>query len=155
MAKRAYMEANKRWLEEKAKEAGVKCLAKGVMYKVIKQGETGGASPSPQSIVTVHYTGRTIDGRQFDTSLGGVPLACRLCQLIEGWIIALQHNLRQVAFSSTTAYRHRQMRQKFRFYHFVHEKVCLSWFSSTKTINCPQSILHQKSRRTLFTVFEQ
>ena len=60
------------------------------MYKVIKQGEPNGASPSPQSIVTVHYTGRTIDGRQFDTSLGGVPLACRLCQLIEGWIIALQ-----------------------------------------------------------------
>ena len=42
MTKRAYMEANKRWLEEKAKEAGVKCLAKGVMYKVIKQGKTGG-----------------------------------------------------------------------------------------------------------------
>ena len=90
MAKRAYIEANKRWLEEKTKEAGVKSLAKGVMYKVIKQGESNGASPSPQSIVTVHYTGRTIDGRQFDTSLGGVPLACRLCQLIEGWIIALQ-----------------------------------------------------------------
>ena len=90
MAKRAYIEANKRWLEEKAKEAGVKSLAKGVMYKVIKQGEPNGASPSPQSIVTVHYTGRTIDGRQFDTSLGGVPLVCRLCQLIEGWIIALQ-----------------------------------------------------------------
>ena len=90
MAKRAYIEANKRWLEEKSKETGVKSLAKGVMYKVIKQGEPNGASPSPQSIVTVHYTGRTIDGRQFDTSLGGVPLACRLCQLIEGWIIALQ-----------------------------------------------------------------
>lgn len=90
MVKRAYIEANKRWLEEKSKETGVKSLAKGVMYKVIKQGETGGASPSPQSIVTVHYTGRTIDGRQFDTSLGSVPLACRLCQLIEGWIIALQ-----------------------------------------------------------------
>ena len=90
MAKREYIEANKRWLEEKAKETGGKCLTKGVMYKVIKQGETGGASPSPQSIVMVHYTGRTIDGRQFDTSLGGVPLACHLRQLIEGWIIALQ-----------------------------------------------------------------
>ena len=47
MAKREYIEANKRWLEEKAKETGVKCLSKGVMYKVIKQGETSGASPSP------------------------------------------------------------------------------------------------------------
>jgi peptidyl-prolyl cis-trans isomerase len=78
MAKREYIEANKRWLGEKAKETGVKCLTKGVMYKVIKQGETGGASPSPRSIVTVHYTGRTINGRKFDSSLGGVPLkACR------------------------------------------------------------------------------
>ena len=90
MAKREYIEANKRWLEEKAKETGVKCLTKGVMYKVIKQGGTGGASPSPRSIVTVHYTGRTINGRKFDSSLGGVSLACRLCDLIEGWIIALQ-----------------------------------------------------------------
>ena len=90
MAKREYIEANKRWLEEKAKETGVKCLTKGVMYKVIKQGETGGASPTPRSIVTVHYTVRTINGRKFDSSLGGVPLACRLCDLIEGWIIALQ-----------------------------------------------------------------
>ena len=69
MAKREYIEANKRWLEEKAKETGVKCLTKGIMYKVIKQGETGGASPSPRSIVTVHYTGRTINGRKFDSSL--------------------------------------------------------------------------------------
>lgn len=90
MAKREYIEANKRWLEEKKREEGVKGLEKGVMYKVIKQGETGGASPSPRSIVTVHYTGRTINGRKFDSSLGGAPLACRLCDLIEGRIIALQ-----------------------------------------------------------------
>ena len=78
MAKREYIEANKRRLEEKTKETGVKCLTKGVLYKVIKQGETGGESPSPRSIVTVHYTGRTINGRKLDSSLGGVPLkACR------------------------------------------------------------------------------
>lgn len=35
MAKREYIEANKRWLEEKKKEEGVKGLEKGVMYKVI------------------------------------------------------------------------------------------------------------------------
>ena len=90
MAKREYIEANKRWLEEKKKEEGVKGLEKGVMYKVIKQGEGSGASPSPRSIVTVHYTGQTINGRKFDSSLGGAPLACRLCDLIEGWMIALR-----------------------------------------------------------------
>ena len=37
-----------------------------------------------------HYTGKTIDGKQFDSSRGGAPLAIRLCDLIDGWIIALQ-----------------------------------------------------------------
>ena len=37
-----------------------------------------------------HYTGRTIDGKVFDSSLGGAPLAIRLSDLIEGWIIAMQ-----------------------------------------------------------------
>ncbi len=40
--------------------------------------------------MTAHYTGRTINGKTFDSSRGGVPLACRLCDLIEGWIIAMQ-----------------------------------------------------------------
>ena len=40
--------------------------------------------------VSAHYTGRTIDGKQFDSSRGGAPLAIRLCDLIEGWIIAMQ-----------------------------------------------------------------
>ena len=43
-----------------------------------------------RSIVTVHYMGRTIDGKIFDDSRNGVPLAIRVCDLIDGWIIALQ-----------------------------------------------------------------
>lgn len=49
-----------------------------------------GKHPTPRSIVTAHYTGSTIDGKQFDSSCGGAPLATRLCDLIEGWIIAMQ-----------------------------------------------------------------
>lgn len=37
-----------------------------------------------------HYTGRTIDGKTFDSSVGGAPLAIRLRELIPGWIMALQ-----------------------------------------------------------------
>ena len=40
--------------------------------------------------MTAHYTGRTIDGRQFDSSYGSTPLAIRLSDPIEGWIIAMQ-----------------------------------------------------------------
>ena len=42
------------------------------------------------NVVVCHYLGRTIDGKCFDTSLGGCPLAIRMRELIEGWIIALK-----------------------------------------------------------------
>ena len=90
MAKREYIEANKKWLEDKAKEEGVQPLPRGIYYKVLSQGDPQSAQPTVRSIVTAHYTGRTINGKQFDSSRGGVPLACRLCDLIEGWIIAMQ-----------------------------------------------------------------
>ena len=89
--KREYAAANKRWLEEKSQEEGVKALPKGIYYKVLAEGKNDGVHPSPRSIVTAHYTGRTIDGKQFDSSRGGAPLAVRLCDLNEGWIIAMQH----------------------------------------------------------------
>ena len=90
MANKEYIQANIDWLAEKAKEEGVKSLPKGIYYKVLAEGDKGGQSPSVRSIITAHYTGRTIDGKTFDSSRGGVPLACRLCDLIEGWIIAMQ-----------------------------------------------------------------
>lgn len=89
-SRQSYAQANKAWLEAKAQEAGVKALPGGVYYKVLAEGRGDGRHPSPRSIVTAHYAGRTIDGRSFDSSRGGVPLAVRLCDLIEGWIIALQ-----------------------------------------------------------------
>lgn len=91
MNKKEYALANKAWLEAKAKEDGVKPLPKGIYYKVISTGKIDGKHPTERSVVTVHYTGRTIDGREFDSSLGGVPVAFRLNELIEGWIIAMQH----------------------------------------------------------------
>ena len=90
MNKREYAQANKEWLVNKSQEEGVKPLPKGVYYKVLAEGKGDGKHPSPRSVVTAHYTGRTINGKQFDSSRGGVPLAIRLCDLIEGWIIAMQ-----------------------------------------------------------------
>ena len=43
-----------------------------------------------RSIITAHYTGWTINGRKFDSSRGGAPLAIRMRDLIVGWAIALQ-----------------------------------------------------------------
>ncbi len=90
MNKREYIQVNKDWLTAKAKEEGVKVLPKGILYKVLSAGKNDGIHPSARSIVMAHYTGKTIDGKQFDSSRGGAPLAIRLCDLIEGWIIAMQ-----------------------------------------------------------------
>ncbi|MCC8114674.1 MAG: FKBP-type peptidyl-prolyl cis-trans isomerase [Bacteroidales bacterium] len=90
MNKQEYAKANKQWLADKAKEDGVKPLPKGIYYKVLKSGNPNGKHPAPRSIVTAHYTGKTVDGKTFDSSIGGVAPAFRLSDLIEGWIIAMQ-----------------------------------------------------------------
>lgn len=90
MSKGAYAQSNQAWLATKAQEEGVKALPKGIYYKVLAEGKQDGRHPSLRSIITAHYTGKTIDGKQFDSSRGGAPLAIRLCDLIDGWIIALQ-----------------------------------------------------------------
>lgn len=89
--KKEYAAKNLAWLEEKSKEEGVKPLAKGIYYKVIKSAEKSDKHPTPRNIITAHYSGYTINGKKFDSSRGGAPLAIRLSDLIEGWIIALGH----------------------------------------------------------------
>ena len=90
MAKQEYIEKNKQWLVEKAKETGVKPLDGGIYYKVLKSGNKESRTPNRGSVVTVHYTGKTINGKTFDSSRGGVAPAFRLRDLIPGWIIALR-----------------------------------------------------------------
>lgn len=90
MSKREYVQANREWLEAKSKEEGVKALSRGIHYKVLKEGNQSSEQPNIRSIITAHYTGKTINGKKFDSSRGRAPLACRLCDLINGWIIALQ-----------------------------------------------------------------
>lgn len=90
MAKQEYVEKNRQWLADKANEPGVKPLDKGILYKIIKSGRSDGAKPNRGSVVTVHYVGKTINGKTFDSSRGGVAPAFRLRDLIPGWIISLQ-----------------------------------------------------------------
>ena len=90
MSKGAYAQSNQAWLATKAQEEGVKALPKGIYYKVLAEGKQDGRHPSPRSIITAHYTGKTIDGKKIASSRGGAPLAIRLSDLIDGWSIALQ-----------------------------------------------------------------
>ncbi|MCM1066565.1 MAG: FKBP-type peptidyl-prolyl cis-trans isomerase [Muribaculaceae bacterium] len=88
MAKQEYIQKNREWLAAKAAEPGVEALDKGIYFKRIKSGK--GPVPGRGSVVTVHYTGKTINGKTFDSSRSGVAPAFRLRELIPGWIIALQ-----------------------------------------------------------------
>ncbi len=90
MNKREYAQANRDWLAAKSQEEGVHQLPGGVCYKVIAEGRGDGKHPTPGSVITAHYTGKTINGKKFDSSRGGVPLAMRLRDLIEGWVTAMQ-----------------------------------------------------------------
>ena len=90
MNKREYAKTNLDWLAAKAEEEGVMALPEGIYYKVLSSGNNDGKHPTPRSIVTVHYTGRTINGKKFDSSRGGSPIAFRLSDLIKGWIVAMQ-----------------------------------------------------------------
>lgn len=91
MAKPEYVEKNRAWLQSKAQEPDVKHLDGGIYYKVVKSGPKGAATPNRSSVVTAHYTGKTINGKIFDSSRGGAAPAFRLRDLIAGWQIALPH----------------------------------------------------------------
>jgi len=79
-----------KWLAENGKKAGVTTLPSGVQYKVIKEGN--GAIPADTSMVKVHYEGRTIDGKVFDSSYKrNAPITLRCNQTIKGWTDAIVH----------------------------------------------------------------
>ena len=67
----------------------VKELSGGVLYRVVNEGK-GSADVKVNSVVTVHYKGSLINGREFDNSWKrGCPEAFRVNGLIEGFQIAL------------------------------------------------------------------
>lgn len=77
----AYLKANL------AKE-GVTALPSGVQYKILASGK--GAIPQVEDQVKVHYTGKTIDGKVFDSSAGGEPAIFPVGGLIKGMTEVLQ-----------------------------------------------------------------
>ena len=103
--------AGEEFLAKNAKAEGVKVLEGGVQYKVIKEGN--GPLPKDTSLVRVHYEGKTLDGKVFDSSYKrGEPANFRANQVIKGWTEALVHmpagSIWEVYIPQELAYGERQ-----------------------------------------------
>ena len=84
--------AGEEFIAKKAKEADVKQLPGGTLYKVLKEGN--GPIPADTSKVHVSYEGRLINGEVFDSSYknnDGKPVEINVNQMIPGWTQALTH----------------------------------------------------------------
>ena len=81
--------AGEEFLAKNATRPEVKVTATGLQYEVIEEGE--GETPTKGDRVTVHYTGKLIDGTVFDSSVErGEPATFGVTQVIHGWVEALQ-----------------------------------------------------------------
>ena len=79
----------KAYLEKNKAKKGVTTLPDGLQYEVLTAGT--GALPSADSTVKVHYTGKLIDGREFDSSkTEGKPVTFPVNGVIPGWTEVLQ-----------------------------------------------------------------
>ena len=86
----ANKKAGEEFLAKNATADSVKVLPSGVQYKVLKEGT--GAIPADTSLVRVHYEGRTLEGKVFDSSYKREkPTDLRCNQVIKGWGDALKH----------------------------------------------------------------
>lgn len=82
-------EKGERFLKENGAKEGVKTTASGLQYVVEKEGE--GAQPGAEDEVTVHYTGKLLDGTVFDSSVNrGEPATFPLNRVIPGWTEGVQ-----------------------------------------------------------------
>lgn len=81
--------AGEQFLLENGKRAEVHTTPSGLQYEIVKQGD--GPRPTAGDSVTVHYTGKLIDGTVFDSSEErGMPATFGVTQVIPGWVEALQ-----------------------------------------------------------------
>ena len=77
------------FLEKNGSRKEVTTTASGLQYEVITPGS--GAKPKATDRVTVHYTGKNLDGSVFDSSVErGEPATFGLNQVIAGWTEGVQ-----------------------------------------------------------------
>ncbi len=77
------------FLEQNKKQEGVVTLSSGLQYKVLQSGT--GATPTLLDVVTVHYCGYFINGKEFESTYQREkPQTFPVNRVIPGWAEALQ-----------------------------------------------------------------
>jgi len=81
--------AGQKFLAENKLKEGVKTTASGLQYKVLTMGD--GARPAATDTVKVHYSGKLLDGTEFDSSYArNEPISFALNRVIPGWTEGVQ-----------------------------------------------------------------
>lgn len=85
----ASLKAGDAFLAENKGKDGVKTTDSGLQYKIVRAGT--GKSPAATDEVEVHYEGRLINGKVFDSSIQrGKSISFGVNKVIKGWTEALQ-----------------------------------------------------------------
>lgn len=78
------LEEAEKFLEENKKKEGVVTTESGLQYIVLKKGD--GPVPTDSSKVEVHYEGKLLSGKVFDSSIKrGKPAVFGVTKVIKGW----------------------------------------------------------------------
>ena len=86
----AALEEEKAFFEQNAKADGIITTASGLQYQILTPGK-GGEKPGSRDVVRVHYEGKLLSGKVFDSSIArGEPIEFPVDQVIPGWTEALQ-----------------------------------------------------------------
>jgi FKBP-type peptidyl-prolyl cis-trans isomerase len=88
-ASKTNREKGEKFLAENKGKEGVMSTASGLQYKVVRQGT--GAKPTASNTVKVHYEGKLLDGKVFDSSYQrNAPIEFPLNGVIAGWTEGVQ-----------------------------------------------------------------
>jgi len=87
--KEIYKQKNIQFLKDLSVEEGILSLPCGIYYKVLETGE-GKSSPTPRSIVSVHYRGTLIDGK--DSTIPTSVIAPKLSAFAMSSMVGKSHS---------------------------------------------------------------
>jgi FKBP-type peptidyl-prolyl cis-trans isomerase FkpA len=79
----ANKQTNDEFLANNKTQEGIQVTPSGVQYKTLTPGS--GEMPGPLDTVICHYRGTLIDGKEFDSSMGGEPAEMPLGRMIPGF----------------------------------------------------------------------